>query len=66
VSNDSNAYTNPKTLTTLALTLTDPDDAFDSFFVLVFCDLVTELFLHRRSAVVTSKTKNPCSLPEEN
>jgi len=34
----SNPNTNPKTLTTLALTLTDPQDAFDSFCAPVFCD----------------------------
>ena len=33
VSNDySNPNTNPKILTTLALTLTDPHDAFESFW----------------------------------
>jgi len=34
MSNDyTNPTTNPKTLTTLALTLTDPHGAFESFFV---------------------------------
>jgi len=41
VSNDySNPNTNHKTITTLALTLTDPHDAFDSFCAPVFCDFV--------------------------
>jgi len=41
VSNDySNPNTNPKTLTTLALTLADPHDAFDSYCAPVFSDFV--------------------------
>jgi len=41
LSNDyTNANSNPKTLTTLALTLADPHDTFDSFCASVFCDFV--------------------------
>jgi len=35
-----NPNTNPKTLTTLSMTLTDPQDAFESFCVPVFCDFI--------------------------
>ena len=41
LSNDyTNPNTNPKTLTMLALTLTDPNDAFESFCTPVFFDFV--------------------------
>jgi len=43
----TNPNTNPKTLTTLALTLTDPHGAFESFCAPAYW-LCTELFLHRR------------------
>src|SRR6218665_2578872 len=40
LSNDyTNPNTNPRTLTTLTLTLTDPHDAFESFCSPVFCTL---------------------------
>jgi len=41
----TNPNTNPTTLTTLALTLTDPLDAFESFCVLLFCDFIRNYFL---------------------
>ena len=41
LSNDyTNPNTNPKPLTTLALTLADHDNAFESFCAPVFCDFV--------------------------
>jgi len=54
-----NDYTNPntKTLTTLALTLTDPHDAFDSFCAPVFCDFVRNYSCTVDGAVVTSFSK---------
>jgi len=36
----TNSNTNPKTITMLILTLTDPHDAFESFCALVFCDFI--------------------------
>jgi len=45
-SNDyTNPNTNPKALTTLTLTLTDPHGAFESFCVPVFCDFIWNYFL---------------------
>src|SRR6218665_269882 len=41
LSNDyTNPKTNPKTLTASILTLTYPDDAFESFCALAFCDFI--------------------------
>ena len=42
--------TNPKTLTTPTLTITDPRIAFESFCVPVFCDFVRNI----NGAIVTS------------
>src|SRR6218665_1353029 len=39
-SNYTNPNTNPKALTTLTLTLTDPHGAFESFCAPAFCDFV--------------------------
>ena len=50
----SNDYTNPKTLTTLALTLADHYDAFESFCAPVFCDFVRKYSCTVDGAVVTS------------
>ena len=50
----SNGYTNPKTLTMLALTLTDLHDAFESFCVPEFCDFVRNYSCTVDGAVVTS------------
>ena len=45
LSNDYiNPNTNPKTLTTLTLTLTDPHDASESFCAPVFCDFIRNYF----------------------
>jgi len=53
----SNDYTNPntnrKTLTTLALTLADHHEAFESFCVLVFCDFLRNYSCTIDGAVVT-------------
>ena len=49
-----NHNTNPKTLRTLALTLTDHHDTFESFFGLVFCDYVWNNSCTVDGAVVTS------------
>jgi len=54
LSNDyTNPNTSPKTLTTLALTLTDHHDAFESFFAPVFCDFVRNYSSTVDGAVVT-------------
>jgi len=50
----TNPNTNPKTLTTLALTLTDRHDAFESFCTPVFCDFVQSYSRTVDGAVVTS------------
>src|SRR6218665_1531852 len=56
LSNDyTNPNTNPKTLTTLALTLTDHHDALESFCAPVFCDFVRNYSCTVEGAVVTSK-----------
>ena len=50
LSNDyTNPNTNPKTLTTLTLTLTDPRDAFECFCAPIFCDLIWNYFLDSES-----------------
>ena len=36
----TNPNTNPNTLMTLSVTLTDPHDAFESFYTPVFCDFI--------------------------
>ena len=55
LSNDyTNPNTNPKTLTTLALTLTDHHDALESFCAPVFCDFVRNYSCTVDGAVVTS------------
>jgi len=53
----SNDYTNPKTITTLALTLTDPHGAFENFCAPEFCDFVRNYSCTVDGAVVTSNTK---------
>src|SRR6218665_972758 len=50
----SNGHTNPKTLTELALTLTNLHDAFESFCAPVFCDSVRNYSCTVDGAVVTS------------
>ena len=50
----SNYYTNPKTLTTLALTLADHHDAFESFCAPIVCDFVRNYSCTVDGAVVTS------------
>ena len=58
LSNDrTNPDTNNKTLTKLALTLTDHHDAFESFCAPVFCDFVRNYSCTVDGAVVTSKGK---------
>ena len=47
-------YTNHNTLTTLALTLTDPHGAFESFCAPAFCDFVRNYSCTIDGAVVTS------------
>jgi len=60
MSNDyNNPNTNPKTLTTLALTLTDPHGAFESFCASEFCDFVRNYSSTVDGAVVTSKFNVP-------
>ena len=55
LSNDyTNPNTNPKTLTTLALTLADHHDAFESFCARVFWDFVRNYSCTVDGAVVTS------------
>jgi len=55
MSNDfNNPNTNPKTLRTLVLTITDHRDAFESFCTPVFCDFVWNYFCTFDGAVVTS------------
>jgi len=55
MSNDYiNPNTNPKTLMTLALTLTDHHEAFESFYAPVFCDFVRNYSCTVDGAVVTS------------
>src|SRR6218665_2253686 len=51
----SNDYTNPTILSTLALTLADHHDAFESFSAPVFCDFVRNYSCTVDGAVVTSK-----------
>src|SRR6218665_3620174 len=54
LSNDhTNPNTNPKTLTTLALTIADHQDAFESFYAPVFCDFVRIYSCSVDGAVVT-------------
>jgi len=66
VSNDySNPDTNPKILTTLALTLTGPLDALGSFCAPVFCDFVrnyscTSLRLEYRGSIHDCGTDGVC------
>src|SRR6218665_675429 len=55
LSNDyTNPNTNPKTLTTLALTLADHHDAFESCCARVFCDFARNYSCTVDGAVVTS------------
>src|SRR6218665_385586 len=50
----TNRNTNPNFLTTLALTLTDHHDAFESFCAPVFCECVRNYSCTVDGAVVTS------------
>ena len=50
----TNPNTNPKILTTLALTLADHHDAFESFCALVFCDFARNYSCTVDGAGVTS------------
>jgi len=52
--NYTNPNTNPKTLTTLALTLADHHSAFENFCAPVFCDFVRNYSCTVDGAVVTS------------
>src|SRR6218665_320522 len=59
LSNDyTNNNTNPKTLTTLILTLPDRHGAFESFCALAFCDFVRNYSWTVDGAVVTSNVIN--------
>jgi len=50
LSNDyTNSNTNPKALTTLTMTLTDPQDTFESFCAPEFCDFIRNYFLDSES-----------------
>jgi len=61
LSNDYTNYnTNPKTLTTLTLTLTDPKGAFESFCVPVFCDFVRNYSCTVDGAIDTSIRETAC------
>ena len=61
MSNDyTNPNTNPKTLTTLALTLTDHHDDFESFCAAVFCDLVRNYSCTVNGAVGPSHFVSGC------
>ena len=58
LSNDyANPNTNPKILSALILTLTDPNAAFGSFCGPVFCDFIRNYFLDSESECRTSKHK---------
>jgi len=50
----TNPNTNPKTITTLALTLTDPHGAFESFCAPELCDFVRNYSCTVDGAVVIS------------
>jgi len=50
----ANPDTNPKTLTTLSLTLTEHQDAYESFYAPVLCDFARNYFCTVDGAVVTS------------
>ena len=54
----SNNNTNPKTLTTLTLTLADPHGAFESFCAPAFCDFIRNYSCTVDGAVVTSNLIN--------
>jgi len=43
----TNPNTNPKILTTLILTLADPQDAFESLCAPVFCDFIRDYIFSR-------------------
>ena len=59
LSNDyTNNNTNPKTLTTLILTITDPHGAFGSICAPAFCDFVRNYSCTVDGAVVTSNVIN--------
>jgi len=56
ISNDyTNPNTNPKTLTTLAMTLADHHDAFESYCAAMFCDFVRNYSCTVNGALVTLK-----------
>jgi len=50
----TNPNTNPKIITTLALTLTNPHDAFESFCSMVVCEFVRNYSCTMDGAMVTS------------
>jgi len=55
LSNDyTNPNTNPKTFTTLTLTLTDPQNAFERFCVPVYCDFIRNYLGTHVGSLVTS------------
>src|SRR6218665_4226508 len=50
LSNDyTNPNTNPKTITALTLTLTDTQDALESYYASIFCDFIRNYFLDSES-----------------
>jgi len=56
LSNDyTNPNTNPNILTTLTPTLTDPQDAFESFCAPVSCDFIRNYFLDFKSECRTPR-----------
>src|SRR6218665_1900756 len=62
LSNDyTNPNTNPKTLMTLILALTDSHDAFESLCAPVFCDFVRNYSGTDNGAIVTSYHRSNCS-----
>src|SRR6218665_3915123 len=61
LSNDyTNPNTNPRTLTTLTLTLTDPHNAFESWCAPVFCDFIRNYFAPKLGHIVTSIYLSHC------
>src|SRR6218665_3899183 len=55
LSNDyTNPNTNPRTLTMLTLTQTDPQDTFESFCAPVFCNFIRNYYCTVDGAIVTS------------
>src|SRR6218665_3945406 len=45
----ANPNTNPRTLTALNLTLTDPHGAFESFCAPIFCDFIRNCYVRTRA-----------------